>query len=163
MKRNRLESGTLLTSLKDKKIMMMADLKNTLGSSCRMTVLRKMRELDYITSYSHSGKYYSLKRVARYNRYGIWSCQSTLFSKVGTLKKTIEFQIDNSTKGYSAFELHKILKVKVEDVLLELVNNKSLTRKKMSGVFIYYSASSNLLKKQLLTRKNKFQSPEGVI
>ena len=113
MKRNRLESGTLLTILKDKKIMMMADLKNTLDSSCRMTVLRKMRELDYITSYSHSGKYYSLKRVARYNRYGIWSCQSALFSKVGTLKKTIEFQIDNSTKEYSAFELHKILKVKV--------------------------------------------------
>lgn len=160
MGRNTLDSGELLTSLKDKKIMMMDDLKSTLGSSCRMTVLRKMREIDYITSYSHSGKYYSLKRIARYNRYGIWSCQSAMFSKVGTLKKTIEFQIDNSTKGFSASELHKILKVKVEDVLLELVNNKSITRKKMSGVFIYYSATSNLKKKQVLTRKDKLQSPD---
>lgn len=160
MRRNTLDSGVLLTSLKNKKIMMMGDLKTTLGSLCRMTVLRKMRELDCITSYSHSGKYYSLKRIARYNRYGIWSCHSAMFSKVGTLKKTIEFQIDNSTKGFSASELHKILKIKVEDVLLELVNNKSITRKKMSGVFIYYSAAANLLKKQVLTRKDKLQSPD---
>jgi len=160
MRKNTLDSGALLTSLKDKKIMMMADLKSTLGSSCRMTVLRKMRELDYITSYSHSGKYYSLKRIVRYNRYGIWSYQSAMFSKVGTLKKTIEFQIDNSRKGFSASELHEILKVKVEDVLLELVNNKSITRKKMSGVFIYYSAASNLMKKQVVTRKDKLQSPD---
>jgi hypothetical protein len=160
MKRKTLEIAPLLTSLKNKKIMMMADLKITLGSSCRMTVLRKMKELDYITSYSHSGKFYSLKRIARYNRHGIWSCQSAMFSKVGTLKKTIEFQVDNSAKGFSASELHKILKVKVDDVLLELVKNKTIIRKKMSGIFIYYSAASNRMKKQVLTRKDKLQSSD---
>lgn len=155
-----LESGLLLTALKDKKIMSLAELKNTLGSQSRMTVFRKLAELGYITSYSHSGKYYSLKRIARYNRYGIWSCQSAMFSKNGTLKKTIAFQIDNSRKGFSASELHKILKVKVEDVLLELVKNNTITRKKMSGIFIYYSAASNLRKKQELTRTAKIQSPD---
>jgi len=160
MKKNTLTSEILLTALKNKKIMQMTELKNTLGSQCRMTVLRKMGELDYVTSYSHSGKYYSLKRIVRYNRHGIWSCQSALFSKVGTLKKTIKFQIDNSEKGFSAFELRKILKVKVEDVLLELVKNKTLTRKKMDGIFIYYSTVSNLKKKQELTRKAKIQSPD---
>lgn len=160
MRKNTLESEALLTALKTKKIMPMAELKNTLGSQCRMTVLRKMGELDYITSYSHSGRYYSLKRIARYNRHGIWLCQSAMFSKVRTLKKTIAFQIDNSKKGFSASELRKILKVKVEDVLLELVKNKTISRKKMSGIFIYYSVVSNLKKKQELTRKAKIQSPD---
>lgn len=160
MKRDTLKSNSLLTALKNKKIMTMAELKDALGSQCRMTVLRKMGELDYTTSYSHSGKYYSLKRIARYNRYGIWSYQSAMFSKVKTLKKTIEFQVNNSKKGFSASELHKILKVKVEDVLLELVRCKKITRKKMAGVFIYYSAVSNLKKKQELTRKDKIQSPD---
>lgn len=160
MRKNALGSEALLTALKTKKIMPMAELKNTLGSQCRMTVFRKMGELDYITSYSHSGRYYSLKRIARYNRHGIWSCQSAMFSKVRTLKKTIAFQIDNSKKGFFASELRKILKVKVEDVLLELVKNKTISRKKMSGIFIYYSAVSNLKEKQELTRKAKIQSPD---
>lgn len=154
------ESGLLLTALLDKKIMPMIELKNTLGTQCRMTVFRKLAELGCITSYSHSGKYYSLKRIARYNRHGIWSCQSAMFSNNGTLKKTIEFQIDNSTKGYTASELHNILKVKVEDALLELVKNKNIARKKMAGIYIYYSTDSNLKKKQELTRTEKIQSPD---
>ncbi len=158
MKKSIFSTDTLLTALKCKKTMSMAELKDTLGSQCRMTVLRKLRELDYITSYSHSGKYYSLERIARYNQHGIWSFQSAMFSKVKSLKKTIEFQINNSKKGFSASELHKILKVKVEDVLLELVKNNTITRKKMYGLYIYYSTVSNLKKEQELTRKDKMQS-----
>lgn len=160
MRKSTFVTDTLLTALKCKKIMSMAELKDTLGSQCRMTVLRKLGELDYITSYSHSGKYYSLKNIARYNQHGIWSCQSAIFSKEKTLKKTIEFQINNSKKGFSVSELHKILKVKLEDVLLELVRKNTITRKKMYGLYIYYSAVPNLKKKQELTRKDQMQSPD---
>ncbi|MDA3896821.1 MAG: hypothetical protein PF482_11825 [Desulfobacteraceae bacterium] len=150
----------LLTCLKDNKILTIDELKSTLRTQCRMTVFRKLSMLDYISSYSHSGKYYSLKRIARYNKYGIWSYKSALFSKNGTLKKTIEFLIDSSAKGYSASELNSILKVKVEDTLLELIKNKIVTRKKTSGIFIYYSGTRNLSKKQELTRIDKIQSPD---
>lgn len=160
MKNKSIDSELLLTCLNDKKIMTIDELKSTLRTQCRMTVFRKLSMLGYISSYSHSGKYYSLKRIARYNKYGIWSYTSALFSKNGTLKKTIEFLIGSSTQGYMASELNNILRVKVEDALLELVKNKIVIRKKLSGIYIYYSRSRKLSKKQELMRIDKIQSPD---
>ena len=157
MKKISIDSELLLTFLNDKKIMTIDELKSTLGTQCRMTVFRKLSILGYISSYSHSGKYYSLKRIARYNKFGIWSYRSASFSKNGTLKKTIEFLIGNSTQGYTASELNSILRVKVEDALLELVKNKIIIRKKISGIYIYFARASKLSKKQELTRIGKIQ------
>jgi hypothetical protein len=160
MKNKSIDSDLLLTCLNNKKIMTIDELKSTLTTQCRMTVFRKLSILGYISSYSHSGKYYSLKTIARYNKYGIWSYKSVLFSKNGTLKKTIEFLIGSSTQGYTASELNSIVKVKVEDALLELVKNKIVIRKKISGIYIYYARASKLSKKQELTRIGKIQYPD---
>lgn len=160
MKNTLINFKQLLTCLNNKKIMTLDELKISLVTQCRMTVFRKLSMLGYISSYSHSGKYYSLKRIARYNKYGIWSYKSALFSKNGTLKKTIEFLIDRSTKGYTASELNSILKVKVEDTLLGLVKNKIVIRKKISGIYTYYSVARNLRKKQELTRIDTIQYPD---
>ena len=160
MENKSVNSELLLTCLNNKKIMTIDDLKSTLRTKCRMTVFRKLSRLGYISSYSHSGKYYSLKRIARYNKYGIWSYKPALFSKNGNLKKTIKFLIDSSTQGYTASELNSILKVKVEDALLELVKNKIIIRKKISGIYIYYAKASKLSKKQELTRIGKIQYPD---
>lgn len=157
MKKTLFPSELLLSRLKEKKVMTIQELKDTLKTRCRMTVFRKLTALDYISSYSHSGKYYSLKRIAKYNKYGIWSHESASFSRSGTLKKTIEFLINDSTKGHSALELRSYLKVKVEDILLELVKDKTVARKKMSGIFIYFSTSPKLGKKQEFTRIDKIQ------
>jgi len=160
MKNKSIDSELLLTCLNNKKIMTVDELKSTLTTQYRMTVFRKLSMLGYISSYSHSGKYYSLKRIARYNKYGIWSYKSALFSKNGTLKKTIEFLIGRSIQGYTASELNRIVKVKVEDALLELVKSKIIIRKKVSGIYIYYARPSNLSKKQELTRLCKIQYPD---
>jgi hypothetical protein len=160
MKNKSIDSELLLSCLNDKKIMTIDELKSILRTRCRMTVFRKLAMLGYISRYSHSGKYYSLKNIARYNKYGIWSYMSALFSKNGTLKKTIEFLIGRSTQGYTASELNNILRVKVEDALLELVKNKIVFRKKLSGIYIYYSRARRLSKKQELMRIDKIQSPD---
>ena len=157
MKTESIELEQVITSLKQKKIMRIGELKSILKTQCRMTVFRKLSTLGYISSYSQSGKYYALKKMARYNKHGIWSYNSVLFSRNGTLKKTIESLIENSAKGYSASELNSILKVKVDDTLLGLVKNKIVTRKKMSGVYIYFSTSCNLSRKQELTRCDNIQ------
>lgn len=160
MKKILTKSESIVTYLKNKKLVTMEDIKLRLGTKCRMTVFRRLSKLGYISSYSHSGRYYSLKRIARYNKYGIWSYDSVLFSKHGTLKKALESLIDNSSKGYTASELNTILKVKVEDSLLELVKNKIVIRKKISGVYTYFSKASKLSKKQEITRKDKIQYSE---
>jgi hypothetical protein len=151
-------SNTLLKYLNNKKIATMEALKNLLKTRSRMTVFRHLQKLDYISSYSHKGKYYSLNNLAIYNEYGVWRCESVSFSKYGTIKNTLKFLIDNSLKGYAASELSSILAVKVEDVLLELIKSGSVIRKKMSGKYVYYSKAPNLSRKQELTRKDSLQS-----
>lgn len=148
---------SLLTYLKEKKIATMDEVKSFLNTQARMTVFRKLSQLNYISSCSHCGRYYSLKRIARFNQNGIWIYNSVVFSKYGTLKKTIESLIESSSKGYTASELNNVVKVKVDNVLLELSKSKVIMRKKISGMYVYYSTSSNLSKQQELKRKNRIK------
>jgi hypothetical protein len=43
------------------------------GLSGPLTVFRKLKELGYRTSYSHRGRFYTLDRIARFDRQGLWS------------------------------------------------------------------------------------------
>ena len=152
MKNYETESKLISTYLNNNKIATMDQLKNLLGTSSRMTVFRKITKAGCLSSCSHSGKYYALKKIARFNKYGVWTHESVLFSKHGTLKNTLKEIIGESAKGFTAFELKKILKVKVEDTLCILTREKSVSRKKMSGVFVYFSGNVKNGKKQELTR-----------
>jgi hypothetical protein len=151
-------SNVLLKYMNKRKIATMDELKDLLKTQSRMTVFRKLKKLDYISSCSHKGKYYSLNRIAEYNEYDVWMYKLVLFSKHETLKKTLEFLINNSSTGYVASELYSILKIKVDDVLLELVKGGTVIRKKMSGKYVYYSKAPNLSRKQELIRKDRLQS-----
>jgi arginine repressor len=153
MKNTKNDKELLLTYLIKSKIASAEDLKSVLGTSSRMTVFRRLTELNYISSCSHSGKYYCLKRTARFNRQGIWLFNSVVFSKHGTLKNTLESLISSSSDGCTASELNKIVKCKTGDVLLELKKTKKIIRKKISGVYVYFSKESNSGRKQELNRK----------
>ncbi|MBF0232561.1 MAG: hypothetical protein HQK65_05920 [Desulfamplus sp.] len=85
-----------LTYLNNNKIATMTQLKNVLKTNSRMTVFRNLTKLEYLSSCSHSGKYYTLKKTARFNKYGIWHHDSVLFSKNGTLKNYLKTMIENS-------------------------------------------------------------------
>ena len=153
-------SDSLLKYLAKRKMAVLEELKKLLKTQSRTTVFRKLKKLDYISSCSHKGKYYSLDAIAKYNDYGVWQHKSVTFSKYGTVKKTLEFLIEKSLKGYAASELYLILEIKVEDVLLELLKSKRVVRKRMSGKYVYYSKNPNQSKKQELTRKDKLQLPD---
>jgi hypothetical protein len=143
MKNKSQKSISLLTYLKEKKIVTIDEVKLFLNMQARMTVFRKLSQLNYISSCSHRGRYYSLKRIAHFNQNGIWNYKSVIFSKYGTIKKTIEYLIENSSKGYTASELNHVVNVKVDDALLELLKLKVILRKKLSGVYVYYSSQIN--------------------
>jgi len=42
------------------------ELKQALGTPVNVTVFRKLKPLDYLTSYSHRGRYYTLREIARF-------------------------------------------------------------------------------------------------
>ena len=147
----------VITYLNKYKIATIEEMKTTLNTQSRMTVFRRLSKLGYVSSCSHSGKYYSLSRIAKYNQHGLWGIKSVLFSKYKTLKKTVEVLISQSQMGYAASELNKILKLKVDDTLLELTKIKIINRKKIFGVYVYFSIRSKCAKKQELTRKDSIR------
>jgi integrase len=55
------------------KIATLDELKLALGTPVDVTVFRKLKPLDYLTSYSHRGRYYTLREIARFDDYGLWS------------------------------------------------------------------------------------------
>src|SRR5579863_10423473 len=54
------------------KIATLPDLKRALGSDVDLTVFRKLKQLDYLTSYSHGGRFYTLREIARFGADGLW-------------------------------------------------------------------------------------------
>ena len=154
MRTESLPASRLLTLLQKEKIATLVKLKKTLGTDSSVTVFRKLKELNYLSSCSHSGKYYSLKRITRFNNQGLCFLKEILFSNHGTLVNTIKVLIEESKQGYSSIEIEKILNLKPNEALLNLLRSKQVKRKKISGRYIYFSSISECLKQQELHRND---------
>jgi hypothetical protein len=149
-----LPAKRLFKLLKKQKIANMLELKKALGTNSSMTIFRKLKELDYISSCSDSGKYYSLLQIAQFDIRGLWLYKSVLFSTYGTLGETLRTLIEESEKGYSCVELETLLKVKPNEALLYLIKKKRIYREKVFGIYIYFSNISSVSKRQKLLRKD---------
>lgn len=137
---------------KKQKTATMKQLKSALKTNISMTVYRKLESLNYLSSCSHSGKYYTLEGIPDFNRDGLWFNKSVLFSRYGTLLETVKNIVDESEYGYSSLELDSLLKVKPNEVLVKLINRKQLSRTKLNGKFIYFTVAQNKRISQELLR-----------
>ena len=153
MRIERVPAKALLSLFKRKKVSDLAEIKEALGTQSTMTAFRKLKQLCYFTSYSHRGKYYTIKDIAKFNNKGLWSFRSIRFSQYGTLMETSKGFVNISEIGYSARELGEELEVRVQETLLHLHKNEKLFREKMSGVYIYVSADPTIRERQLLLRR----------
>lgn len=125
--------------------------KEILGTSSRITALRKLKTLDYRSSYSHAGKYYTLPEIPRYDQYGIWGFGGVWFSRYGFLVKTLNTLVMESEAGYLASELEALVHVQVRNALHDLYNREELTRQQIGGEYVYLSCASG--EAQLAKRK----------
>ena len=144
------------------KIAMLPDLKRALGTDVDLTVFRKLKQLDYLSSYSHRGRFYTLREVARFGTDGLWSCEPAWFSRHGTLLATAQAFIRNSVAGYFAEELSEILHVGAQDVLRQLVQQNRIARELISGLFLYTSIDPAPRQRQRLTRRSNQSVPTVV-
>ncbi len=64
MRKERFPAKELLSVFKRKKVSDLAEIKEALGTQSTMTAFRKLKQLCYFTSYSHRGKYYTIKDIA---------------------------------------------------------------------------------------------------
>src|ERR1035437_2018992 len=76
------------------------EMKQALGNPVDVTVFRKLKPLDYLSSYSHRGRYYTLREIARFDDHGLWSQADVWFSRCGTLLATAELFVNRSPRGF---------------------------------------------------------------
>ena len=135
------------------KIATLDELKHALGTSVDITVFRKLRPLDYFTSYSHRGRYYTLREIARFDEHGLWSQAEAWFSRFGTLLATAEGFVHRSPRGYFADELAPLLHVEVQDALHQLTQQGRVSRQVVGGRYLYTAIDQALQQQQLLARR----------
>jgi len=145
-------SAALRQYLRQHTIATLHELKSALGTRVDVTVFRKLQPLNYLTSYSHRGGYYTLREFVEFDDQGLWFHQGVCFSRYGTLLATAEAFVNRSPNGYFAEELAQTLQVEVHDALRHLVERGRVSRQLVSGLYLYASAEPGLRRRQVLTR-----------
>jgi hypothetical protein len=146
-------SDELRSLLLHNQVATLQQLKLALGTPVDVTVFRKLQPLDYLTSYSHRGRYYTLREIARFDQHGLWSQADVWFSQFGTLLATAEAFVNRSPRGYFAEELARALHVEVQDALHQLTQQSRVTRQMVSGHYLYTATDRAIQRGQLLTRR----------
>jgi hypothetical protein len=144
--------------LDHQKIATLDEVKAALGDPARCTVFRKLAELEYLSSYSHRGKYYTLRSIARFSAQGLWHHRSVWFSRFGNLLDTAEALVQGSEAGYTAAELKDILHVKTKHALAQLSRSGRLQREHFNLVYVYLSGESHVADRQRKARKVHLQA-----
>ena len=145
---------SLRTLLFRNKIASLDELKQALGTSVEVTVFRKLKPMDYLTSYSHRGRYYTLREIARFDDHGLWSHAEAWFSRFGTLLATAEEFVRRSPRGYFADELAPMLHVEVQDALHLLTQQERVARPIVSGRYLYTATETAAQRRQLMARRS---------
>jgi hypothetical protein len=135
------------------KIATLDELKQALGTPVDVTVFRKLKPLDYLTSYSHRGRYYTLREIARFDDNGLWSQAEACFSRFGTLLATAEEFVNRSLRGYFADELASVLHAEVQDALHQLTRQARVARQVVSARYLYTAVEPSVQRRQLLARR----------
>ena len=133
MRTEEFHAEDLTKLLRKRKVATIVQLKQALGTDVDMTVFRKLKHIDYLSSYSHRGKFYTLADIPRFDQHGLWSIRDVRFSRFGTLLDTAESVVQNSEQGYFAEELRQLLHLEVKEALLTLVHQRRLSRDRIAS------------------------------
>lgn len=153
MTRRKLES--FITS---RKIVTLQEIGAHLNTTVRITIIRRLKELPYISSYSHKGKYYTLDSVAKFSEEGLWCYNSVYFSKFNTLINTCCHLVNNSESGFTVKELQTKLHVEVKLSLLTLYKKNKLYREKYGGEYVYFNKNFPRRKQQIIIRCSQHET-----
>lgn len=144
---------TLSRYLERNRVATFDELQSVMGNPSRATVFRKLGELDYLSSYSHRGKYYTLRSLGRFSPEGLWRFETVWFSRFGNLLDTAQALVEQSDAGYSASELQAMVQVKTKHALRELTDRGRLQRAKIGAQFIYLAADDQVAQPQRKLRE----------
>ena len=142
------QTETVASFLKRRRIATLGEIGVAMGDASERTVFRKLRQLEYLSSYSHRGKFYTLRSIAKFTSEGLWSLRSVWFSRFGTLLETAAAWVHRSEGGYSAAELTRALHVETKHALTQLVRQDRLRREVTGDRYVYFSTDDAVAEQQ---------------
>ena len=146
------------------KVAELDSLFRVLDTRSRMSVFRRLRAIGYLSSYTHTGRYYTLAHIPKYDEHGLWVFQGIGFSTAGTLKNTVVALVHEAEAGRRHTELENILRIRVHNTLLILVRDGAIGRERIEGAYLYVSADRSRVDEQVERRKElDVQAAVGVM
>jgi len=122
-------------------IMSLKQLRSELQDRPRSTLFRDLKKLDVISSYTHTGQYHALTRLAKFDEDGLWFFHDVGFSRYGTLKRSLVHVITHSQAGMTHREMRTLFRVEVQKPLTDLVRTHAVARQLLpSRIHVYLSA-----------------------
>ena len=122
-------------------VMSLKQLRSELQDRARSSLFRDLKKLDLISSYTHTGQYHALRRLAKFDENGLWFFQDVGFSRYGTLKRSLVHVITHSPAGMTHREMRKLFRVDVQKPLTDLVSTNAVARQLLpSRIHVYLSA-----------------------
>ncbi len=141
------------------RVLNLEKIMEVVGQRSTRTAFRCHKKHDYISSYTHTRSYYTLKEIAVFNQEGFWHYGEIGFSVYGSLKDILVRLINTSDSGRTHSELEQLQKCRAHNALRELVKNEKLQRKNVNGVYVYTAAKSEQTKTQLTHRSQFSKTP----
>jgi hypothetical protein len=123
-----------------------------LGTRSRMTVFRRLSAVGYVSSYSHGGRYYTLRDIPVFDPDGLWQHRGVLFSRDGTLTRTLVRLVEEADAGQFHRELQLRVRLRVHNTLIALVADRRLGRELFTGEYLYLSTDAARAEAQLARR-----------
>lgn len=159
------ESEDLKKFICHQKVVTIDEILLELGNPVKSTAFRVLEQVNYISSYSHRGRFYSMKSTARFNKNGIWIYAGIYFSRYGNLIETCQRLVSDSDSGYSATELEELVGIKTRHALCQLAQTQQLTRERFCGHYVYFSAQTDTGDKQRSQRQKqgRYEAAELIV
>jgi len=136
---------------------MIKPLATAIGYSIPST-RRFLAKIGYYSSFTHNGKWYTLRTIPHFDRNGIWFSDIIGFSRVGSLTNTLIRLTNRSQRGMTAEQLGEKLRCRCHSVLVQLYRQKKIQRHKQGRSYIYLAIDPSTQAIQLQAREGKSDS-----
>jgi len=122
-----------------------------------VTLRRDIRRIKGITSYTHQGRFITLKGIPKFDNNGIWFYRKVGFTKYKNSLELIVHLINSSAEGLSREQIQEILKIQIYQQIQTLLKRNELYRSKIGNRYIYLPeelAKNQKKRMQLLNANN---------
>ena len=137
------------------KVMDMEALVRASRGRSRRSLFRDLARLGYFSSYTHTGRFYTLADIPEFDEYGLWRYEAIGFSQRGTLRATVAWRVGEAEAGSTHAELQALLRLQVHNTLLGLVRAGAIRREQVPGIYLYISSDEERATQQLDARRQQ--------